>query len=49
MNWLSDIPKAKGLTIGKNTRFKKGQSGRLKATLVNRTHKGALVPLELES
>ena len=28
MNWVSDIPKAKGLTIGKNTRFKKGQSAR---------------------
>jgi len=27
-NWKSDIPKAKGLTIGKSTRFKKGQSGR---------------------
>ena len=28
MNWVSDIPKAKGLTIGKETRFKKGQSAR---------------------
>ena len=27
-NWQSDIPKAKGLTIGKSTRFKKGHSGR---------------------
>ena len=28
MNWISDIPKSKGLTIGKETRWKKGQSGR---------------------
>ena len=28
MNWQSDIPTAKGLTIGKSTRFKKGQSAR---------------------
>ena len=27
-NWKSDIPTAKGLTIGKDTRWKKGQSGR---------------------
>ena len=28
MDWISDIPKSKGLTIGKETRWKKGQSGR---------------------
>jgi hypothetical protein len=28
MDWISDIPKSKGLTIGKETRFKKGQSAR---------------------
>ena len=27
-NWKSEIPKSKGLTIGKDTRWKKGQSGR---------------------
>ena len=27
-NWVKDIPKSKGLTIGKDTRWKKGQSGR---------------------
>ena len=27
-NWANEIPKSKGLTIGKETRFKKGQSGR---------------------
>ena len=27
-NWESDIPKSKGLTIGKNTRWVKGKSGR---------------------
>jgi len=27
-NWKSDIPKAKGHTVGKETRWKKGQSGR---------------------
>ena len=29
-NWESDIPRSKGLTIGKETRWKKGQSGRKK-------------------
>ena len=27
-NWTDDIPKSKGLTIGKKTQWKKGQSGR---------------------
>ena len=27
-DWISDIPKSRGLTIGKDTRWKKGQSGR---------------------
>ena len=27
-NWKSEIPKSNGLTIGKDTRWKKGQSGR---------------------
>ena len=27
-NWANEIPKSKGLTIGKETRFKKGQSAR---------------------
>lgn len=27
-NWECDIPRSKGLTIGKETRWKKGQSGR---------------------
>ena len=27
-NWANEIPKSKGLTIGKETRFKKDQSGR---------------------
>ena len=27
-NWTNEIPKSRGLTIGKETRWKKGQSGR---------------------
>ena len=27
-NWANEIPKSRGLTIGKETRWKKGQSGR---------------------
>ena len=27
-NWANEIPKSRGLTIGKDTRWKKGQSGR---------------------
>jgi len=27
-NWATEVPKSKGLTIGKETRFKKGQCAR---------------------
>ena len=27
-NWANEIPKSRGLTIGKDTRWKRGQSGR---------------------
>ena len=38
-NWKSEIPKSKGSTVGKETRWKKGQSGRkTKATLIECTH-----------
>ena len=48
-NWIKEVPRHPQNRVGEGTRFKKGQSGRLKATLANHTHKGALVPLELES
>jgi len=44
-NWESDIPKAKGLTIGKETRWKKGQSGRnIKSQPIQSNPNGVFTP-----
>ena len=49
-NWESDIPKSKGLTIGKNTRWKKGQSGRkIKSQPTKSNANGVLKPYKIES
>ena len=47
-NWAHEIPKIKKQSIGKNTRWKKGQSGRKKkdSTLLNRDLNGNIPPNE---
>ena len=48
-NWKSEIPKSKGSSVGKETRWKKGQSGRkTKATLQKYTLNGTNHPIEVD-
>ena len=48
-NWKSEIPKSKGSTVGKETRWKKGQSGRkTKATLQKYTLNGTIHPIKVD-
>ena len=48
-HWESEIPRSKGLTIGKETRWKKGQSGRKKKYQpIKSNPNGALTPYKIE-
>lgn len=48
-NWSDEIPKPKKQLIGKDTQWKKGQSGRkLKPTLLKCTHNNANDPIKVD-
>ena len=48
-NWERDIPRSKGLTIGKETRWEKGQSGRKKKLQpIKSNSNGVLPPYQIE-
>ena len=48
-NWECDIPRSKGLTIGKETRWKKGESGRkIKSQPIKSNPNGVFTPYKIE-